>query len=446
MKISVDIKSQRATKEGFAVVNLIGEDKTRLCQLDVQYSELARLQNKNEQAHDFLLLAACVYAIDKMEPRNLARDMWTRKFSLTLPVSNTKLWKKAKSHVESCLSFLTGDAWTVKFEPAKSKLRRAIKSRHKVGSKPNCDAVCLFSGGLDSLIGAINRLESNSTMNVLLVGHHDGQVPGPFKDQTTLLARLLDMYPGRVEAVLARVGHSEKAEEITMRGRSLIFIAMGVLAASALGPNVPLLIPENGTIALNVPLTPSRRGSCSTRTAHPYYLQQVREILDIIGICNPIHNPLDEKTKGEAVAECLNQNAVRQLSVHSVSCAKRGRKNTWVRRNARACGRCMPCIYRRAAMHAVRRDDEVYGNDFCSGAVDLDLGNESGPNDLRACFAFLNRKPSLREIAAALLASGSLEPAKLTAYAGIVERAMEEVRQLLRDKADTEIRTRAGAP
>jgi len=127
-----------------------------------------------------------------------------------------------------------------------------------------------------------------------------------------------------------------------------VFIALGMFAASSLGPDVPLLIPENGTMALNVPLTPSRRGSCSTRTAHPHYLAMLRRILSQVGLSNPFCNPLQGKTKGEAVVACRNQALLNALARRSVSCAKRGHKVHWTRRNADGCGRCMPCIYRRA--------------------------------------------------------------------------------------------------
>jgi hypothetical protein len=231
--------------------------------------------------------------------------------------------------------------------------------------------------------------------------------------------------------------------EITLRGRSLVFIALGMFAAAALGANVPLLIPENGTMALNAPLTPSRRGSCSTRTAHPYYLDMLRRILTRVGLNNPLINPLGGKTKGEAVVQCRNQVLLNTLARLSVSCAKRGHKVHWTRREAKSCGRCMPCIYRRAAMHAAGWDDEVYGDDVCLGEVRVDDPGEKA-NDLRACLSFLNRHHGDAEIASMLMASGRLDPSHLPAYAALIGRAMEEIRALLRAKATAEMRRLAG--
>lgn len=449
MDIEIDVHPTEAASEGFAVVNLMAGGG-RLCQLDLQYSRLAVLQSPSPLAVDFLLLASAIYAIDKLVPRSTADDHWTREVTLTVPVSDVTRWKSVKRELSSCISFLTGDLWKFKFtdqvtDPVRPVRRLRRRRRRKVTSlPPTGDAVSLFSGGLDSLIGVIDWLEENTDKRLLLVGHHDGQMAGPYSDQKGVLERLRTFYPLRTRSLFARVGHSSEPGEtdITLRGRSLVFIALGVFAAQSLGATVPLLIPENGTIALNAPLTPSRRGSCSTRTAHPFFIATLNRILANVGLPTPLSNPLLEKTKGEAVTECLNNAALSDTAQLSVSCAKRGHKIHFTNRTAKSCGRCMPCIYRRAAMHAAGWDDELYGDDICAGDVDLDAEGEK-PNDLRACFSFLNRDPSKEDIASMLMANGRLEEHRLSDFASMVQRTMDEIRQLLRDKAIPDIQRRA---
>lgn len=70
-----------------------------------------------------------------------------------------------------------------------------------------------------------------------------------------------------------------RASETTTRGRSVLFLALGVAVASGLGP-ARLLVPENGFISLNVPLTPPRSGSFSTRTTHPHLIALLRDLLN----------------------------------------------------------------------------------------------------------------------------------------------------------------------
>jgi hypothetical protein len=205
-----------------------------------------------------------------------------------------------------------------------------------------------------------------------------------------------------------------------------------------------LILLLEAAIALNIPLSPSRRGSCSTRTAHPHYVSQLQDVLLLVGLNNEIANPLQSKTKGEVVRECLNQSLLQKLFVASVSCAKRGHKREWKNRSANGSGRCMPCIYRRAALHSVGLDSERYGLDFCKGEVDFNATNEQGPSDLRACMSFLRRNHSSEQIKGFLLANGVLEIGKMDEYAALISRAFEEIRQLLRDKARKDMRRMAG--
>lgn len=219
---------------------------------------------------------------------------------------------------------------------------------------------------------------------------------------------------------------------------------MGVFVANSSERTIPLFVPENATIGLNVPLTPSRRGSCSTRTTHPYFMGKFNELLDDLGIGNTISNPLDFLTKGECVEQCLNREVLMETVELSVSCGKRGHKKTWINReHVNGCGRCMPCIYRRAALHKLELDNEVYGRNISNGEVSLD-NDKRLADDFRACISFLHRNYTTNQIATILLANGTIDVHDLEAYSQVVDRAMDEVRQLLRDKGSLQIRQRAG--
>ena len=375
------------------------ENGTRLCDLDIQFSQLRDLRNRNQIALDFVVLASAVYALDKTILRGTTEDGWTRAFSLSIPVSDTERWNVAAADMTEALNFLTGDRWKLRFTSRTSSVvfpRRVSRrpQRPTTLSMGSTDTVCLFSGGLDSLVGAIDHLEQNVS-KLLLIGHHDGDMAGPFADQRRLIAPLRDAYPRRLRPIFLRVGQDPSGSEITLRSRSLLFIALGLYGATAVSPDVRLLMPENGTIAVNFPLTPSRRGSCSTRTAHPHYLHTLSRALRRLGISNSLVNPLASKTKGEVLQECTNPDLLVRLAPIAVSCAKRSRRMYWKRKAARSCGQCMPCIYRRAALHQLAVDTEAYGNDVCTGEVDVS-GDDGAGKDFRACLSLLRRNPSPR--------------------------------------------------
>ncbi len=162
-----------------------------------------------------------------------------------------------------------------------------------------------------------------------------------------------------------------------------------------------------------------------------------------MGFQHQIVNPLSTKSKGQVVSGCLNQNLVSTLSAQSASCAKRGHKRWWIRRNALGCGRCMPCIYRRAALNTVGLDVEEYGFDICRGEVDpRDSGD--GSMDFRACLTFLNRRFGLEQIAEMLLRNGPACIGNLRDNALIIATAMDEIRNLIQQKGTPQVKQWAG--
>lgn len=446
MRFDVLVAPALADKE-FAVVTLRPDDGSDDARLSIDYTPIRRrCRGPKLLALDFLLIASCVYAVDKLVSRASSPDCWTRQLTLSIPVSDPHAWARVSQRLADAVSFLTGDFWSFEFTSLRNGLARPKRGRVRRFPPLRGEAVSLFSGGLDSLVGVIDWLEQNPVGRLVMVGHHDPKIAGPNGDQARVYASLLPYYRARMDILQVGVGHEPKGEDTNYRSRSILFIALGVLVASSLPGDVPLLIPENGTISLNVPLTPSRRGSCSTRTTHPFFMGTLESILRDVGVPVRLVNPLLGKTKGECVSDCLGPSVIAIAAKESRSCAKRGHTSHWVRSRDSSidqCGRCVPCIFRRAAMHASGLDDEVYGNDICAGEVDVDADGDLA-NDLRAVLAFLAKNYSRDEIAAMLVSNGPIDVSAVSVHADTVFRAIEEVRHLIRDKATDEICHAAG--
>ncbi|CAN96260.1 hypothetical protein sce6096 [Sorangium cellulosum So ce56] len=353
-----------------------------------------RVGPPTDPAVEFLLFSSGIYVADKKCPRRNAPDAWTRLFAVNSPVSSTAIWSRATGHLSEALAFLTGDQWKLRWRRSSIDL-----GTEQQPSGSHFNAVCLFSGGVDSLIGAINLLESDRKSRVVLVGHYDStHTPGT---QKVLADELIQEYgdervlPLRVLVRPAPIRDGVQAyplpavKESTTRSRSLVFLGLGMAVAAALGPAVPLYIPENGFIAINVPLHGSRVGSCSTRTTHPYFLDRIANALGVVGVKNPIVNPYVYKTKGEMVRECKNQDLLRRVAHITVSCAHPERKqnetNTWPN-----CGYCYPCLIRRAAFNWAGFESSSmyarYRRDICSDTDLFSRGNLRG-RDVRAVAA-----------------------------------------------------------
>jgi 7-cyano-7-deazaguanine synthase in queuosine biosynthesis len=373
----------------------------------------------------FLLAALGVWAADKLLPRRATADAWTRQITLNLPVSPG--WLPLATQLSRLLNFLTGDDWTLKLREASLDL--GLKGEWPHPWRP--DGVMLFSGGLDSLVGALDFLEAGQRL--LLVSHYDfGQLAAI---QQILAAALLRHYgPERVHHLGLRVQFPE-APELSMRSRSLLYLALGLAAAAGFGAGTHLIIPENGWISLNPPLTTNRLGSCSTRTTHPYFLEQLTGLWQEVGLVNPLVNPYKNFTKGEVVRRGRNRELLGRLFPLSVSCA-RPVVSRWQGGAAGACGYCYPCLMRRAALHTQGWDrGEDYRRDVF--AEPETLTHRVRGRDLRALLVAVKTWGDAPEEVEARLMVGSAPealPARLLQAREVLDRGFREIAGWLRDQ------------
>jgi 7-cyano-7-deazaguanine synthase in queuosine biosynthesis len=379
----------------------------------------------DQEVQAFLLAALGVWAADKLQPRHAAPDAWTRELTLHLPASPE--WLPLAPRLGRLLNFLTGDDWTLKMREAPIDL--GFKGEWPLDWRP--DGVMLFSGGLDSLVGALDFLEAGPRL--LLLSHYDfGQLAGI---QQTLAAQLTHHYgPERVHHLGIRVQFPQ-APELSLRSRSLLYLALGLTAAASFGPTTPLIIPENGWISLNPPLTWNRLGSCSTRTTHPYFLEQLTGLWRAAGLSTPLVNPYQDLTKGEMVRRCRHRELLGQLFGGSVSCA-RPVVSRWQRAPAGSCGYCYPCLMRRAALNVLGWDR---GKDYWRDVLTEPsiLAHRVRGRDLRALLlAAKTWEETPADVEARLMLGASTETvaARFLEAHRVLDRGFREISGFFRDK------------
>jgi 7-cyano-7-deazaguanine synthase in queuosine biosynthesis len=445
MTISVDLDSGTRLRDGLALITLSGPQLKRV-EVDLPFRSLFNsLGPPDPTALDFLMIAGACYVIDKATARRSASDAWTRDFQVSFPVSNPKRWRKAAGRLDAALTFLSGDVWQTSFRQSSCKLFVAPKMRRKKalipGEPDTFDAVTLFSGGLDSLIGTIDYLRQNAGRRLMLIGHYDAA--GPKSQQQNLHEQIRARFPGRTKLVQVRVSQRpSKNTEASLRSRSIVFLGLGIYAASEIGTSIPLFAPENGMIALNLPLTPSRGGSCSTRTMHPVYLDTLRSVLKQLGLKTELVNPLDLKTKGECVIGCRDLKLLSGLVSRTVSCSHGSRRQDWNRKDATNCGYCVPCLFRRASLHVAKLDSgKDYGIDVCSDELTVNSDGMSA-DDLRAVASGLRRFHDEKSIRKAITSVASVQP--IDDYVDLVRRGLAELRNWIAEKGSISLRTAAG--
>lgn len=301
---------------------------------------------------DLLVLGALVYAADtRISRATEAQDGWTRELRLVVPVSDVATWERAQPIANRTLAFLSGDRWTIEFRERPVGRERLSGAVGAPLLETDLRGVNLFSGGLDSLIGAIDSLSRDE--RPLLVSHA-GEGAGS-KAQYLCHAELKAKFADRrFEWVrLPMVFSHDLAEgvgsETSTRARSFLFLAFGMAAGTALRRRFELKVPENGLIALNVPLDPLRLGALSTRTTHPFYMARWSELVTALGIEGTLTNPYWALTKGEMVEGCEDKAFLMSVADKSISCSSPA-KLRWAKQAQGHCGYCLPCLIRRASM------------------------------------------------------------------------------------------------
>ena len=302
-------------------------------------------------AWDFMSIAMSVFAADRFVTRSGSPNGWTRVIGLDVALVDPAPWTAQAVKLAEALRFLTGDVWHLSFRAGG---RACPHVQHRLHDR---DAVCLFSGGLDSFLGALATL--NGGGRPLLVSQGSSKEIGPQQ----LLAAALGLEAHRFEGRVAE--RWQRPYEGSTRARSILFFAYGALAATGCGIR-EVLVPENALIAINPPFTDRRMGTLSTRTTHPHFISRLNEIWAATGVDAELHNPFFATTKGEMLVQGHHPRLV-ELAAATYSCGKGKRANG-------QCGRCVPCLIRRASFHtAGMHDGTRYLNDLRASSRNDDV-------------------------------------------------------------------------
>lgn len=370
---------------------------------------------------DLFYLSTVVYGIDRSISRSLySLDGWSRELHVTMKLSNHELFMRNKEKVDNMLSFLTGDIWDIHYERTEIPEMASVDIREM---HEDYGQVNLFSGGMDSFIGAIDYLAAPHEKKLCLISHYDHKMKGPLDDQKDA-QNALQPYSNDFYHLPSVAIFPISSNEKTCRSRSFIFITIASLVAS--WKQIGIVVPENGSVSLNFPLSPSRRGACSTRTTHVLFVNQLKEVLASLNTPIEIENPYEFQTKGTMVRNCKNQELLLDTLDKTNSCGKRNMRQHMTDKTASHCGRCMPCMYRRASLIGYK-DLTTYGDTLAQ--LYHDKGERS--DDFFAMINFLHLKLSDDDIRKVLRIAGLGRLDTFEKYVQLVKETREELKAMI---------------
>ncbi len=294
--------------------------------------------------------AGHIFAIDLACPRGRGDVEWARSIEAHLPVRDPHFWNEISPQVEAIFTDFTQDRLRLHFH-ANHKPEPSPRQRTKPFSAFDC--IALISGGVDSFVGGLSLLDGGR--RPLGVSHT--AAGATTQAQASVAETLAARRPGfeRVGFTAKKYGSTLPHPESSQRSRSLLFLAMGSIAASVSNTE-DVFINENGIMAIHLPMTAARLGSLSTHTASPSVLERLKTLLSMI-LQTPIeiHNNLLANTKPEVVKIGCSLDAEANL-LKTVSCWSIGR-------TSRHCGVCAPCLMRRISFEHHDVSDVAYDVD-----------------------------------------------------------------------------------
>jgi len=374
-------------------------------------------------AAELVHAAVAAWVADRSVSRAEQWDRWRRHIVLRFPVTDPRSWPTET--LQDILRFISNDAWVI--EPYEAATPPTFAVSQKTLAPDEADAVRLFSGGLDSFAYAV----ADGTHCVLSVGHFD--MPTLRGIQQRLHRRL---NPDSTRFRPFRVSRDDPSEK-SSRTRGLLFATTAIAVAAATGVET-VAVPENGFVALNVPLTPARSGALSTRSTHPHTLALINQLAGDLGLKVGLRNPWLYATKGDIAAEALK---LPDAAALTVSCSHPTADRWQGDSTYRNCGYCYPCLVRRSGIEAANggQDPTVYGHD---PRKDKDIyGSVNRRADIFAVVASLGRPPRHED----LLATGPLPPEiNRDDLQAMRERSHDELSTMLTNGMTREVRQTLG--
>lgn len=330
-----------------------------------------------DRIKDLMEIAGYVYAADRSIGRgatdSLEYHSWSRELNFFIKVRDISFWKN--SEIIKCLSealtFVSGDQMhSFTFESGGGDIGQGnlYDTEGIQLEKKDNSIICLFSGGLDSLAGALEILTTTDKSLILI--SHRSNTTGVSKIQKGIHKLLDKDFPGRIQYFPFYCNlHGERAVEETQRTRIFLYTTIAY-SLSSLASEKEIYVFENGVTSLNFSKRADLINARASRTTHPKTLKLLEDFYSIVGgEQHRIVHPFLFNTKTDIFNKIKAAKKINYIN-STISCTKtflRFENNT----QATHCGGCSQCVDRRLAAFASGLEDydAIYDTDISRDPV-----------------------------------------------------------------------------
>ena len=327
--------------------------------VDLEIADISRRLSSDvpDVLTDLIEIASYVYCADQAVTRGgegvLAFGAhWRRNFIFHIPVRMPSMWSSLSvlDVLQKTLAILSEDTYEFHFAQRTNAvpMQQYLKLGEGDSSTEELDEVLLFSGGVDSLGGAVQEAVLGKR-RVALVSHRSNSKV--FSRQKQLIGGLHTICkqnpPVHVPVWVHQSGSDGR--EYTQRSRTFLYASLAAAVAHVFGLK-HIRFYENGVVGLNLPISEQVVGARATRTTHPQVLDGFARLFsNLVEQPFTVENPFLWVTKTEVV-NLVGDAGCSHLIEQSVSCMHTHEQT----KEKPHCGRCSQCISRKFATLASR--------------------------------------------------------------------------------------------
>jgi len=373
------------------------EDSEDVSKIRLNLPDFVRsIYHLDDRILDLLEIATYIYSADRLSNRG-SRDSveyhaWARSFDFSIKVRDYNFWNTSeiKKALNDLLCFMSGDfKYNFDFHSGHETPPTSLFDHEKFILPDNGPtSILLFSGGLDSLAGAIDRLTTTED-NICLISHRSQ--PRIKRTQDQIVSYLQSYFPNRICHYKFDCNFSGvNTIEETQRTRSLLYSSIAFAITTAYNSN-EIFVYENGITGINFNKRKDMGNARASRTTHPKTLKLLENFFNLFTEQKvKINNPFVFKTKADIITS-IDHNGHSNVISSSVSCGK-GKLNFT---DGTHCGVCSQCIDRRLSIYAAKLDikddeDAIYSFDIISNTITVDEYKITLLDYIRQAYQFKN--------------------------------------------------------